>query len=337
MRNSSCFPVLISRTFLALAACSVWGIAAHADNQAASPTYPNKAVRIIVPFGPAGVADALPRIVGQKLSEKWGVPVVIDNKPGASGNIGMTAGIHAPADGYTLTLAPAGNLTVNPTLFSNLSFDVKRDIAPITVLGESPNLLVVNAKVPVKDFGEFISRARQSGVNMSFGSPGTGTGPHLAGEVLNQIAGTHLLHVPYNAMALAMNDVMGGTLDSMFVASAISLPHIQSGKLRVLAVAGPSRLSQLPDVPTVAESGFPGLDVTSWYGIVVPQAVPKPIINKLHQDISEVLKMTDVRQKFAALGVTPVGSSPQEFSAMILTESKKWGDIMRAANIKPTQ
>ena len=130
-------------------------------------------MRIIVPFGPAGVADALPRIVGQKLSEKWGVPVVIDNKPGASGNIGMTAGIHAPADGYTLTLAPAGNLTVNPTLFSNLTFDVKRDIAPITVLGESPNLLVVNAKVPVKDFGEFISRARQSGVTMSFGSPGT--------------------------------------------------------------------------------------------------------------------------------------------------------------------
>ena len=135
-----------------------------------------------------------------------------------------------------------------------------------------------------------------------------------------------------------MNDVMGGTLDSMFVASAISLPHIQSGKLRVLAVAGPSRLSQLPDVPTVAESGFPGFDVTSWYGIVVPKAVPKPIITKLHQDISEVLKMTDVRQKFAALGVTPVGSSsPQEFSAVILTESKKWGDIMRAANIKPAQ
>ncbi len=172
---------------------------------------------------------------------------------------------------------------------------------------------------------------------MSFGSPGAGSGPHLAGELLNQIAGTHLLHVPYNAMALAMNDVMGGTLDAMFVAAAISLPHIQSGKLRVLAVAGPKRLSQFPDVPTVAESGFPGFDVTSWYGIVVPKAVPQPIINKLHQDISEVLKMPDVRQKFAALGVAPVGNSPQEFSAMILAESKKWGDIIRAANIKPAQ
>lgn len=311
--------------------------AAQAANETAKLTYPNKTVRIIVPFGPAGVADALPRIVGQKLSEKWGVPVVIDNKPGASGNIGMTAGILAPADGYTLTLAPTGNVTVNPTLFPNLGFDVKRDIAPITVLGESPNLLVVNAKVPVKNLDEFISRAKQSGVSMSFGSPGTGSGPHLAGELLNQIAGTHLLHVPYNAMALAMNDVMGGTLDSMFVASAISLPHIQSGKLRVLAVAGPKRLSQLPDVRTVAESGFPGFDVTSWYGIVVPKAVPQPIINKLHQDISDVLKMPDVRQKFAALGVAPVGNSPQEFSAMILAESKKWGDIIQAANIKPAQ
>ncbi|GGX24284.1 hypothetical protein GCM10007242_34710 [Pigmentiphaga litoralis] len=310
------------------------GLAASAS--AAEP-FPNKPVRIIVPFGPAGIADSLPRIVGQRLSEQWGVPVIVENRAGAAGNIGMEAGARAAPDGYTMTLAPSGNLTVNPLLFPKLTFNTAKDLSPVTVLATSPNVLVVNASLPVKTMPELIAYAKAHPGKLNYSSPGTGTGAHLAGELLNISAGIDAVHVPYNAMAAAVNDVLSGQVQMMFAGVSTIVQHVQSGRLRALAVAGPKRLAVLPDVPTVIESGYPGFDVTSWYGLVVPSATPAPIVQKLQQDIASALKQDDIKAKFAAMGVDPLGNTPAEFGRMIQVETKKWTDIVRQANIQPLE
>ncbi|MBO1113275.1 Bug family tripartite tricarboxylate transporter substrate binding protein [Bordetella petrii] len=304
---------------------------------AAEDQYPNRPVTIIVPFGAGGIADALPRIVGQQLSTKWGVPVVVENKVGASGNIGMDYVARAKPDGYTLALAPAGNLTVNPLLYTNLPFDTAKDFAPVTMLATSPNVLVVNDRVPAKSFKELVDYARQNPDKLNYSSPGPGSGAHLAGELLNQSAGIVIRHIPYNAMAAAVNDVVAGNVDMMFAGISTVLPQIQAGKLRALAVAGPARLPQLKNVPTVAESGYPGFDVTSWYGIVAPAQVPPAILDKLQADIAEAVQQASVRQKFAGLGVAPSGSSRADFARTIQDETRKWAAIVKQAGIQPIQ
>lgn len=320
---------------VALAAATVMG--AYAANAIAADVYPSRQVRIIVPFGPAGVADALPRIVGQKLATMWGVPVVIENKAGAAGNIGMAEGARSAPDGYTLVLAPAGNLTVNPVLFPKLPFDTYKDLAPVTVLATSPNVLVVNPAVPAATLKELVAYAKANPGKLNYSSPGTGTGAHLAGELLNQSAGIDAVHVPYNGMAPAVNDVLAGQVQMIFAGVSTVVQHVQSGKLRALAVAGPQRLAVLPNVQTVAESGYPGFDVTSWYGLVVRAGTPDEIVQKLYRDISFVLRQDDIKAKFAGLGVDPLGNTPAAFGAMIKTESKKWTDIVRKANIQPLE
>jgi tripartite-type tricarboxylate transporter receptor subunit TctC len=322
---------------LATAAAAAVVLAASAPARAADTPYPSKPVTVIVPFGAGGVADALPRIVGQKLNEMWGVPVVIENRPGASGNLGMAQVARAPADGYTLGLAPAGNLTVNPLLYTNLSFDTARDFAPVTLVATSPNILVVNPAVPAKDFKDFVAYAKSKPGKLNYASPGAGTGAHLAGELLNQSADISLMHIPYNGMAPAVTDVVAGNVDMMFAGVSTVLPFIRGGKLRALAVAGPQRLPQLPDVPTVAESGYPGFDVTSWYGIVAPAKTPKEVLRKLQQDINTVLKQDTVRKKFEDLGVEPADTTSEAFATMIRDESRKWADIVKTAGIKPIQ
>ncbi|MCD0504525.1 Bug family tripartite tricarboxylate transporter substrate binding protein [Bordetella petrii] len=304
---------------------------------AAGGKYPDRPVTIVVPFGAGGIADALPRIVGQELSNKWGVPVIIENKVGASGNIGMDYVARAKPDGYTLALAPAGNLTVNPLLYTKLPFDTARDFAPVTMLATSPNVLVVNDRVPAKTFKELVEYASQHPDKLNYSSPGPGSGAHLAGELLNQSAGIVTRHIPYNAMAAAVNDVVAGNVDMMFAGVSTVLPQIQAGKLRALAVAGPERLPQLKDVPTVAESGYPGFDVTSWYGIVAPAKVSPEILDKLQADIAAAVGQETVRQKFAGLGVTPAGSSRADFAGTIQDEARKWAEIVKKAGIQPIQ
>ncbi|GAB1576138.1 Bug family tripartite tricarboxylate transporter substrate binding protein [Bordetella petrii] len=304
---------------------------------AAGGKYPERPVTIVVPFGAGGIADALPRIVGQELGDKWGVPVIIENKVGASGNIGMDYVARAKPDGYTLALAPAGNLTVNPLLYTKLPFDTARDFAPVTMLATSPNVLVVNERVPARTFKELVDYARQHPDKLNYASPGPGSGAHLAGELLNQSAGIVVRHIPYNAMAAAVNDVVAGNVDMMFAGVSTVLPQIQAGKLRALAVAGPARLPQLADVPTVAESGYPGFDVTSWYGIVAPAAVPAEILDQLQADIAAAVHQEAVRQKFAGLGVEPAGSSRVDFARTIQDESRKWSAIVKKAGIQPIQ
>jgi tripartite-type tricarboxylate transporter receptor subunit TctC len=322
---------------LRLAAAAFGAIVSGAAAHAADGSYPSRPVTVVVPFGAGGVADALPRIVGQKLNEMWGVPVVIENRPGASGNLGMAQVARAAPDGYTLGLAPTGNLTVNPLLYTNLTFDTARDFAPVTLLATSPNILVVNPAVPAKDFKSFIAYAKSNPGKLNFSSPGAGSGAHLAGELLNQSAGLNIMHIPYNGMAPAVTDAVAGNVDMIFAGISTVLPFIREGKLRALAVAGPHRVAQLPDVPTVAESGYPGFDVTSWYGIVVPAKTPPAIIEKLQRDIATVLKDPGVRQKFQDQGVEPANLTTQQFATMIKDETRKWAAIVKTAGIKPIQ
>ena len=313
-----------------IAACIVAAAPAQAD------TYPAKPVRIIVPFAAGGVADLLPRLVGQKLSEKWGQPVVVENKAGASGNIGMAEVARSAPDGYTLGLAPTGNLTVNQFLFK-LPFDTAKDLAPITVLATSPNVLVIHPSVPARNFRELVAYAKSNPGALNFASPGEGSGAHLAGELLNLEAGVRTTHVPYKGIAPAVNDLLGGQVQMMFAGISTVLQHVKSGKLVAIAIASPRRSAQLPDVPTVAESGLAGFDVTSWYGLVARAGTPPDIVAKIHRDAVEALSSEDVRAKLSGLGLEPLGNSPAEFERMIADESRKWGDIVRRAAIQPLQ
>ena len=303
----------------------------------AQETYPARPVRIIVPFAAGGVADLLPRIVGEKLAQKWGQPVVVENKVGASGNIGMAEGARAAPDGYTLVLAPTGNLTVNPTLFPKLPFDTSRDLAPVTLLAQSPNVLVVHPSVPAKTLRELIAHAKANPDKLNFASPGDGSGAHLAGELLKIDAGIDATHVAYKGIAPAVNDLLGGNVQMMFAGISTVLQHIKSGKLVAIAIASPRRNPQLPEVPTVDESGLPGFDVTSWYGIVTRAGTPPAIVQKLQRDMAEALANEEVRAKLAGVGLEPVGNTPEAFDALIKAESRKWTDIVRKANIQPQQ
>ncbi|HET7402899.1 MAG TPA: tripartite tricarboxylate transporter substrate binding protein [Usitatibacter sp.] len=301
----------------------------------AQGAWPTKPVRIIVPYAAGGVADLLPRIVGEKVAQKWGQAVVIENKVGASGNIGMAEGARAEPDGYTLVLAPTGNLTVNPTLFPQLPFDTQRDFTPVTLLAESPNVLVVHPSVPAKTFRELIAYAKANPGKLDYASPGAGSGAHLAGELLDLEAGIQAVHVPYKGIAPAVNDLLGGNVQMMFAGISTVLQHVKSGRLVALAIASPKRSAQLPDVPTVAESGLPGFDVTSWYGIVARAGTPSAVVQKIQRDMAEALQSEDVRAKLGGLGLEPVGDTPQQFDALIRAESRKWGDIVRKAHIQP--
>ena len=324
------------KTSLLFAAACALSLAGVIDARADEP-YPAKPVRIIVPYPAGGVADLLPRTVGQKLSDKWGQPVIVENKPGASGNIGMAEGARAAPDGYTIVLAPTGNLTVNQFLFNNLPFDAAKDFTPITVLATSPNVLVVHPSVPAKTFRELVDYAKANPGKLNFASQGEGSGAHLAGELLNIEAGIKTTHIPYKGMAPAVTDLLGGQVQMMFAGISTVLQHIKSGKLVALAIASPQRNPQLPEVATVAESGFPGFDVTSWYGLVARAGTPPAVIRKIHADSVEALRSDEVRAKLQTLGLEPLGNSPEEFEKMIAAESRKWSDIVRKAGIKPQQ
>ena len=322
---------LLSRCVSALALLVLPCVALAQDN------YPNKPVRIIVPFSAGGVADAIPRIVGEKLAQKWGQPVIIENKVGASGNIGMAEGARAAPDGYTLVLAPTGNLTVNPTLFPKLPFDTHKDLTPVTMLAESPNVLVAHPQVPAKTLRELIAYGKANPGKLNYASPGDGSGAHLAGELFKIETSVNAVHVPYKGLAPAVNDLLGGQVQMMFAGISTVLPHINAGKLVPIAIASQKRNRELPNVPTLIESGLAGFDVTSWYGIVTRAGTPPAIVRKLQRDMAEALATEDVKTKLAGLGLEPVGNTPEAFDALIKAESRKWGDIVRKANIQPQQ
>ena len=304
------------------------GSALHAQ------TWPAKPIRIIVPFAPGGPADLLPRLIGPKLTEAWGQPVVVENKPGAGGNIGMDLVAKAAPDGYTLIVGPNGNLVVNPHLYPNLPYDVFRDFAPVTLIATFSNLLVVHPDVPAKSVSELIALAKARPGTLTYGSPGTGSQPHLGGEFLKLMAGIDIIHVPYNGTAPALRDLLGGQITFMFAQTSAALPHIQAGKIRALGVASLKRTAQLPDLPTVAESGLPGFEAVSWYALLAPSGTPKEIVAKLQTEIARILQLPDVKEKLSAQGGEGVGNTPEQLASLLRTESARYADIVKRANIK---
>jgi len=298
-------------------------------------SWPQRPVRMIVPFAPGGASDLMPRLVGEKLAAIWAQPVIIDNRAGAAGNIGVEAGAKAPPDGYTLLAAPNGNLVVNPHMYSKLSYDVFKDLAPVTRIAAVQNVLVVNPEVPAGSMKEFIALARAKPGTLNFGSPGNGSQAHVGVELLKIQLGLELVHLPYQGVGPAMKDLLGGRLQLMLAQVPSALPQIKAGKLRPLGVASSAPLAALPEVPTIAAAaGLPGYEAVSWYALMAPAGTPHEVISKIHTDVAKVLQFPEVRERLAGMGAEPSGEAPAELAARIKSEYERWGEVVRKANIK---
>jgi tripartite-type tricarboxylate transporter receptor subunit TctC len=297
-------------------------------------SYPNRPVRFIVPFAPGGSTDTLARTVGQKLGEALGEQVVVDNRSGGNGNIGTDLVAHAAPDGYTILLGYIANLAIGPSLYAKLPFDPVKDLAPVTQLAVAPNILVVHPSVPAKNFKEFIAYAKANPQKVNFASAAVASPGHLAGELLNHAAGIHMQHVPYKGSGQAVVDVVGGQVQVMVSGMSSVMPHIKAGRLRALAVTGAQRSPAVPDIPTIAESGFPKFEATAWYGVLVPARTPKAIVTRLHDEIVRALKMPDVKERLESVGFEIVGSTPEAFGAYIKSEIVKWAPVVKASGAK---
>ena len=297
--------------------------------------YPNKLVRIIVPFGPGGAADALPRLIAAPLSSMWGQSVIVENRPGAAGNIGMELGAKAAPDGYTLTSAPVGNIALNPHLYSRLSFDVLKDFTPITLIGSVQNALVIHPSIPVKSVKELIVLLKARPGELTYASGGVGTQAHMAGELFKAMTGTNMTHIAYKGVGASVTDLLGGHVAMIFAQIHAVMPHIQAGKLRPVGVASVKRVTQLPDVPTIAEAaGLPSFEAVSWYALVGPANMPKDVVAKIQADIAKALQQPDIREKLANLGAEPVGSTPEQLRVAMRADYDRYGAIIRKLGIK---
>ena len=299
----------------------------------AAAAFPSKPVKIIVAFPPGGGTDIVARVVGARLGEVWGQPVVVENRAGASGTIGTEAAARADADGHTLFMATMGNMTANQHLYANMSVDPLRAFAPITKVVDVHFVLLANPTLQASNVKELIELAKKEPGKIHYSSSGPGGAPHLAMELFKRQAGIDLSHIPYKGSAPSFNDLIGGrvmlTMDSLVQ----SYPHIKSGRLKPLAVLGPKRTALLPEVPTVGES-LPGYALTNWFGLLVPSAVSKDIISKIHADVTKVLREAEIRKRIEDLGADVVGNTPEEFGAAMRAESAQWAEIIKAANIK---
>jgi tripartite-type tricarboxylate transporter receptor subunit TctC len=322
---------LLRRQFLQLAA----GAAAlpAVSRIAGAQTYPTRPVRIVVPFAAGGPQDILTRLLGQWLSERLGRPFVIENRPGAGGNVGAEAVVKSPPDGYAL-LSVGPNNAINATLYDNLNFDFMRDITPVAGIVRFPLVMVVNPSFPAKTVPEFIAYAKANPSKINMASPGIGTGPHLAGELFKMMAGVDMVHVPYRGTALAITDLLGGQVQVMFVSPFGLIEYIRGGKLRALAVTTATRSDVLPDVPTMG--GFvPGYESDNWFGIGAPKNTPADIVDKLNKEINATLVDPKMRARLADLGGTVLPGSPAEFGQLIAGETAKWAKVVKFAGIKP--
>ncbi len=296
--------------------------------------YPSKPIRLIVPFPPGGGNDVIARLIAQKLSDRFGQQVVVDNKAGANGIVGLQALMQSPADGYTLAVAAAGPMAVNPSLYDKLPYDPTKDFSPITNMVNYPLLLVVHPSVPVKTTLDLVNLAKAKPKQLFFASPGSGNSGHLAGELFNAMAQVQTVHVPYKGQGPALADLLTGQVQMLYSSIPSVLPQVRSGQLNALAVGSAKRLPSLPDIPTLAETGVPGYEAYSWVGIVAPAKTPKAIVTRLNQEIVDILKQKDVAEKLNQQGALPVGDTPEQFGAYIKAEIDKWGAVVRAANIK---
>ncbi len=295
--------------------------------------FPDKSVRLIVPFPPGGGTDGFGRILGAKLTELWGQQVIIDNRGGAQGNIGTALGARAAPDGYTLTLAHQGALTINPHLYSKPGYDTLRDFAGVSRGTDMAFILVVHPSLPVKTMKDLASLAKQNPGKLTFAS--TSSGPQMAGELFRLTTKTDMLHIPYKGGGPATIDLLAGHVAIMFANPTATVPHVKAGKLRALGVMGPKRNEALPDVPTAIESGYPDLgNVIEWYGVAVPAATPREIIARLNASVVQAINSPDVSRRIVSLGQTPVTSTPEEFDGWIRSEFERWGKVVKASGAK---
>src|SRR5262245_15265708 len=299
----------------------------------APQAWPTRVVKLVVPFTPGGGIDGIGRILGARLSEMWGQQVVVENKPGAGGNIASELVARSAPDGYTMYISAAG-LAINPYLYPSISYDPVGDFAPVTLICLFPNLLVVPTSSPFRSVADLLAEARKNPGKLTFASPGHGSSPHMSGELFKYMAKVDLTHVPYRGAAPAFTDILAGRIDTYFAVMASGLPLVQSGQLRALGVTTATRVQAAPDVPTIAEAGIPGYDMSSWFAFFVPAKTPPDIIRKMHGDTVAALAEPQIRSKLDALGVVVVGSTPQELGAHFKAEMEKWEPVIKAANIK---
>ena len=311
---------------------AVFALLALAASLAQSQQYPTKPVRIIAPFAPGGGTDFIARLIAQKLTERLGQQVIVENKPGAGGNLGAEFAVKSAPDGYTLLLV-AGSYTVNPSLYK-LSFDPVNDITPIIQLSQGPFVVAVHPSVPANNLKELIELARRQPDKLSYASAGSGSITHLASELFLDMARIKIVHIPYKGTGPALNDTIAGSTQLIFGSVSTTLQFIKSGRLRGLAVTTPRRISALPDLPTVAEAAVPGYEVVLWHGLVAPKGVPRPIVDRLNREANEVLKAKEMEDLLATDGVAPAGGTSDKFRAVIKADIERWRGVVKQASIK---
>jgi tripartite-type tricarboxylate transporter receptor subunit TctC len=296
-------------------------------------TYPTKPIRMVVPFPAGGTSDVIGRTLGQRLAEAWRQNVLVDNRSGVAGSLGATIAAKAPADGYTLLVGNVGPVAVNPSIYKAVGYDSIRDFTPITLAVTAPQLVVVHPSVPAKTFQEFSALVKRHG-KINYGSSGPGSISHLSAELFKRMTNTDMLHVPYKGSALITVAVIAGEVDVVFSDMAVVLPHVKAGRLRALAVTSPKPTPLVPGVPSIAQSGVPGFDMTSWWGILGPAGLPQPITAQLNKELGRILQLADVKKAFATLGVDATTSTPEEFSSLIRSEVGKYEKLLAAIGIE---
>lgn len=301
---------------------------------AAAQEYPVRPIRLIVPFPPGGGTDIAARTISNKLSEtvKW--TFVVENKPGAGGNLGVEQAVKSPADGYTLVIGQTSNLAINPALYAKLPYDPLKDLSPVALIVSAPVVFVVTANSRYGSLADLVAAAKRDPGGVSFASPGNGTVSHLAGELLQHAAGVKLTHVPYKGAAQAMGDLLGGQVQSFMSSVPSALAQIRGGRLRAIAVTSAKRAVQLPDVPTIAESGYPGFEATTWYGLLAPAGTPGAVIARLSTELNRVLEMPEVRERLATEGGEVLGGSPERFASLLRADRAKWGRVVKESGAK---
>lgn len=313
-----------------VAACAglAIGVSAHAEE------WPSKPVRVVVPFAAAGTSDVVMRILANELSAVWKVPVVVDNRPGAGGNIGTELVARSAPDGYTMVLGATATHGINISLYSKLGFDPVKDFEPVSLVASTPSVVAVNPSLPVNSLQQLVAYAKSRPGEVYFGSPGNGTTHHLAGELFNSSTGTKMVHVPYRSTGAAITDTIAGQIQVIIDTLPSSMSFVKTHRLKVLAVTGKQRDPALPEVPTMAEAGVPGYEVTAWYGLLMPAGTPQHIVKKVSEDVARIVRTPEPRAKLLAQGATPVGSTPEQLAEHIRQEISKWAVVIKSSGAK---
>jgi len=309
-------------------------LAGLTSSPALAAEYPARPIRMVVGFAPGGGTDTTARAMAQKLTQALGQQIVVDNRPGAAGNIATDLVAKSNPDGYTILMGTIAALAINPSLYGKLPFDPQKDLAPVTRAVDSTNILVLHPSVPAKSVKELIALAKSKPGQLNYGSSGVGGAGHLAGELFNTMAGIRMVHVPYKGGGPAMVDLLAGNINLIFATAASSIGHINAGKIRALAVTTAKRSGLVPDLPTIAEAGLPGFEANNWYGVLVPAKTPRPIINRLNKDITAVLNMADIKEFLFKQGLDAAPSTPEAFGAYIKSEAEKWAKVVKASGAK---